>query len=227
MNQLNSRTLSILNSEGIAGLLNRTISRLLRKPQLINLCVLKLDYKDIAQLLPPTIDLQIREVTETDDSDTEALAKFGFYGHSKVEILQYLAERQQCCVAKHEGQAISCYWCRTRDFYDYYLKRRFYLAGNEEYILGAFTLAEFRGKGILPYLIAESSRERVQNYPNLRAIVFVRVNNKASLRSFHKLGFTIIGRVGFVEIFGIRFHFLLGRNALPKTTQRIFLQIFQ
>jgi ribosomal protein S18 acetylase RimI-like enzyme len=227
MNQFNSRTLSILNSEGIAGLMNRAISRLLRKPQLINLCVLKLDYKDIAKLPPPTIDLQIREVTETDDSDTETLAKFGFHGDSMVKILQYLADGQRCYTTKYKGQVISCYWHIVGDFYDYFLKRRFYLTDTEEYILGAFTLAEFRGKGILPYLIEESSRERVRNCPNLRAIAFVRVNNKASLRSFHKLGFKIIGRVGFVEILGIRFHFLLGRDALRKTTKRIFLQMFQ
>ena len=226
MSRFNNRALSILNSDGMAGLMNRITSRLLRKPQLINLYVLKLDYKDIAKLPSPSINLEIREITETDDGDTQALAEFRFYGHSKADILQYLAEGQRCYVAKHEGQAISCYWHMTGGYYDYYLKRRFYFADNEEYLLGFFTLAEFRGQGIFPYLLIASSHERAQNCPDLRAVIFVRVNNKASLRSCYKLGFDIIGRVGFVEIFGIRFHFLLGRDALPKTTKRIFFQIF-
>jgi len=226
MSQFNKRALSILNSDGIAGLIHRITSRLLRKPQFINLCVLKLDYKDIARLEPPPIDLEIGEVTETDESDTQAMAGFRFYGHSKGDILQYLAEGQRCYVARHKGQVISCYWRITGDYYDYCLKRRLYLADNEEYLLGYFTLAEFRGQGIGPYLIMASSRERARHFPDLCAVVFVRVNNQASLLSSHKLGFHIIGRIGFVEIFGIRFHFLSGRAALPKTTRRIFLQVF-
>ncbi len=226
MSQLNNRALTILHGEGIAGLINRIASRLLRKPQLINLYVLKLDYKDIAKLPPPSIDLEIGEITEMDDSGLEALAAFHFYGHSKGEILQYLAGGQRCYIAKHKDQVISCYWRITGDYYDYSLKRRFYLAETEEYLLGFFTLAEFRGKGIFPYVLEVSSYERAQNCPDLRAIIFVRTNNQASLRSVHKLGFNVIGRVGFVEIFGIRFHFLLGRDAFPKTTRRNFFRFF-
>jgi ribosomal protein S18 acetylase RimI-like enzyme len=210
----------------MASLIHRIAGRLLRGPQLINLYVLKLDYRDIARLESPPADLEIREVTETDESDTQALAEFHFYGHSKADILQYLAEGQRCYIARHKGQAISCYWRITGDYYDYYLKRRFYFADNEEYLLGFFTLAEFRGKGIFPYLLVASSQERVRNCPDLCAVIFVRVNNQASLRSCRKLGFHIVGRVGFVEIFGMRFHFLSGRAALPRTTRRIFLQIF-
>lgn len=226
MSKFNSRALSILHSEGIAGLLNRIASRLLQKPQIINLYVLKLDYKDIAKVPRRFIDLEIGEVTEMDDSDLEALAAFHFYGHSKGEILQHLAEGQRCYIAKHQGQVISCYWRATRNYYDYYLKRRFYLADNEEYLLGAFTLVEFRNWGVLPHLVETSSRERAQNCPNLRAFSFVRTNNKASLRTSHKLGFNVIGRVGFVEMFGIRYHFLLGHEALPKTTRRNFFSFF-
>lgn len=226
MSQFNNRTLSVLNSEGMTGLMTRIRSRLLRKPQLINLYVLKLDHKNTAKVAPPSLDLEIREVTDIDDSSIEDLAAFHFYGHSKGEILRYLAEGQRCYVAQHKGQVISCYWCVTGEYYDYYLKRRFYLADNEEYLLGFFTLAEFRGKEIFPYLLEASSQERVQSCPDLQAIIFVRVNNQASLRSVHKLGFKIIGRVRFIEILGVRFHLLLGHNALPKTTKRIFLQIF-
>jgi len=226
MSQLNRRALSIMSSEGIAGLMRRLSERLRRRPQFINLYVLKLDYKDVAKLLPPTMDLEITEVVETDDRETEALAGFGFYGQSKRQILQFLAERQRCYVAKHDNRVVSCYWRATGEYYDYSLKRRLYLADNEEYLLGFFTLAEFRGQGIFPYLLESSSAERTRNCANLQAVIFVRVDNQASLRSSHKLGFKIVGRVGFIEIFGIRLHFLLGREVLPKTTRRIFLQFF-
>ena len=207
-------------------MISRIISYLLRKPQFINLYVLELDYETIAKLLPPAIELNLTEVTATGNADTQALAAFHFYGHSQTDIWGYLADGQQCYVAKCKGQVISCYWRKSGFYYDYYLKRRIDLDDNEEYLLGFFTLPEFRGKGIFPYLLEVTSRERVQNCPKLQAIIFIRINNTTSLRSVHKLGFKIVGRIGFVEILGIRFHFLFGRDALPKMTKRFYFSIF-
>jgi hypothetical protein len=121
---------------------------------------------------------------------------------------------------------VCCYWKKTGVYYDHCLKRRLDLDDDEEYLLGAFTRPEFRRMGILSYLNTESSRERIQYRPKLHATIFIRVNNKVSLQAAEKQGFTIVGRIGFAEILGVRFHFLLGRDALPKISKRIFLQIF-
>lgn len=218
----------ILRSEGLAGLMHRIIGRLLRKPQFVNLYVAELTSEAVARsanLPPPLIGLEIREITEADGNDIEAVARFGFYGNSRANLLQCLADGQQCYVAKYQGQVISCCWRATGTYYDYYLKRRFDLDDDEEYLLGAYVLPEFRGKGILPYLQITTSLERIKNCPQLRGIAFVRVNNTASLRSIHKMGFRIVGRLGFVEVLGIRFQYLFGRDALPRTTRRTFLQI--
>ncbi len=224
--QFSQRLLRILTTEGMAGLMKRTWNRFKRKPMLVTLYVLESHLKDLVNAPPALVDLEVKQITTLDDDDIESLVKFDFYVHSKAEVLQHLAEEGRCYVAKHKGRVVSCYWTVSKEFYDYYLGRRFELADDEGYNLGAFTLAEFRGKNILPWLVAESWRKQSQNHPDWRVLGFVRVNNKASLRACQKLGFTIVGRVGFIELlFGIRFQYLLGRNALRKTTRRNFLQI--
>jgi GNAT superfamily N-acetyltransferase len=224
--QFSQRALRTLSSQGLAGMAQRIVSRLKHKPHLKDGYVLVVCLKDMVQAPPPTIDLELKELSGAHEDDIQALAKLGIYRQSKADILQYLADGWRCYLAKYKGQVVGYYWTSSGEFYDYALNRRFQLADDEEFQLGAYVLPEFRGQGILPYLIAETAHARAQRHPGLRAVVFIDVNNKSSLRSTHKIGYTIVGRVGFVELFCIRFHYLWARNVLPKTTRRFFLQLF-
>lgn len=218
----------VLKSEGIGGLIRRSLRRLLRKPELVNLYVLALEREDIMQrptYPPPLEDLEIDELSDRDGNDIEALAGFGFYGRSPEDILQYLAAGQQCFLLKHQGRVISCIWRAAGSYYDHYLKRRLDLDDNEEYLLGAFVLPELRGKGILPFFFQTTFLERLQGCPDLRATILIRTTNRSSLRTVDKSGFRTVGRMGFLDVLGIRFQYLLGRDALPKTTRRTFLQL--
>jgi hypothetical protein len=220
------RVRTILRAEGAAGVMKRIFNRFKRNG-ITNLYVVGAsDLKDTLKVPQPIPDLEIREITETDNSDIEVVAKFGFYVHSKADVLQRFADGQRCWGAKYKNQVVACYWVQTGGFYDHYLKRRFELADDEEYHLGAFTLPEFRGKGINPYFHSQSTLARAQANPQLRVLICIRGNNKASLQSVRKQGYRIVGRLGFIEVFGIiRFQYLFGRDAFPKTTKRCFIQI--
>ncbi len=220
------RSRAILRTQGIRGLTKRISSRLFREPQMARAYVLNIYLKDVVHVRAPIEDVEVRELTESDTAAVQQVADFRFYGRSVVDIQHYLANGQRCWAGKYKDQVVTCFWVQTRGFYDPYLKRRIELDGGEEYDLGAFTLPEFRGKGIIPYVYAESSVMRTRANPNGRIYAIIRVTNKSSLEAAHKVGYAIVGRIGFYEVFGIRFHYLLGRDAFPKTTRRIFLQLF-
>jgi GNAT superfamily N-acetyltransferase len=173
----------------------------------------------------PAVDVEIHQIKATDDNDLEMLVKFGKYGSSKALLLRRFAEGQRCYVAKSEGRIVSGNWVFEKEWKQDDLGRQFKLADNELYYDGAFTLPEFRGKGIMPYLKTQSiSDMKTHSQHKTRALAFILVSNKASLRSTAKVGFERVGRVGWIEILGIRVHYLLGRNVLPETTQRFFIE---
>ena len=126
---------------------------------------------------------------------------------------------------KHHGRVVACIWRAVGSYYDHYLKRRLVLDDNEEYLLGAYVLPELRGKDMISFLFRATFLERLKGCPDLRTTVLVRTNNRSSLRTVDKSGFHIVGRMGFLDVFGIRFQYLFGRDALPKTRRRTFLQL--
>jgi GNAT superfamily N-acetyltransferase len=133
--------------------------------------------------------------------------------------------RAECYVAKHQGRMVAGFWCRDDRFYDRYLARHIEIAAHEIYYLAGFTAPAFRGHGIWPYLAAQMSRAIVaRDSRKTRALIFVQVANRASLRSLAKVQASPAGWVGFVELFGVRLHYLWGRNLLPKTERRFFAE---
>ena len=224
--QFAQRARVILKTEGVAGLGKRIIGRLRRKP--LHLCgyivALRLDRP--IRVPPPTIDVEIDEVRVTDEEALEVLAQIDEWKISKTDLLKCLAGGRRCYVAKHKGQIVSSEWYILDGGLDsIFLGRRFQFADNEVFVYNAFTIPAFRGKGILPYLQAESARAIAAHNPHkTRILALINVANKASLCAYAKAGFTRVGRVGFVEILGIRFHYLFGRDVLPATTQRFFFR---
>jgi GNAT superfamily N-acetyltransferase len=169
--------------------------------------------------------VEIDQVKATDDNDLEMLTTFGEYGGSKTHLLQRLAEGQHCYVAKSGGRIIAVNWAMEGEFGEDLLGRRFKLADDELYYGGAFTLPEFRSKGIMAYMKTQSISDiKTRSQHKTRALAFIETGNKASLCSTAKVGFRRVGRVGFVEIFGIRFHYLFGRSVLPETARRFFIE---
>ena len=223
--QFRRRGAIILKEEGITGLMKRVVVRLGRKPFHRGGYIVALSLDHLIGVPIPAVDVEIDQVKATDDNDLEMLTTFGEYGGSKTHLLQRLAEGQRCYVAKSEGRIIAVDWVLEGEFGDSFLGRRFKLADDELYYEGGFTVPEFRGKGIMPQMVAQSVSDiKTHCQHKTRGLAFIEASNKASLRTTTRMGFKRVGRVGFVEIFGVRFHYLLGRNVLPETTQRFSLE---
>jgi GNAT superfamily N-acetyltransferase len=223
--QFRQRGMAILKEEGIAGLVKRIKRRLSRKPVHFSCYIVALSLDHSIRVPAPSVDVEIDQIKATDDNDLEMLVKFGEYGASKALFLQRFADGQRCYVAKFEGRIVSGNWVYEREWKPDDFGRRFKLADNEFYYDGAFTLPEYRGKGIISYLKAQSANDiKAHSQNKTRALAFILVSNKANLRSVAKVGFKRVGRVGWIEIFGIRVHYLLGRGVLPETTQRFFIE---
>jgi ribosomal protein S18 acetylase RimI-like enzyme len=226
LNQLYHRIVEINSIEGKHGIWSRINRRLKRKLILFSHAyVLSVHIKDIPINLPMDPDLQIREISLSDIGEINAIAKYGFYGRSSDDIKQYLTENQRCFIAQYKGQVASCCWSLRNNFYDYRNYRHFNLANNEIYILGLFTLPEFRGRGIQPLLLSNSLLTQFQDKNDMCAVLFIDIHNKSSVHAVNKIGFTRNGRVGFIDILGIRLHYLFGKNILLKTKPRVYLEI--
>jgi hypothetical protein len=225
MSHLTERVLRVWRAEGIAGVAARALQHFWQKPRLKRGYVLELDLDGAAEAPPPMLDVEVSQITQADDDDMQALADFHFYGQTKEDIARYLADGQRCVVARYRGRLISCMWILTGEFYDFALRRYFELGPEQEYWMGAYTLTEFRGEGIVPYLALRYVAARKQEHPDLHAVLFIDANNRSSLNAAHHIGCIRVGRVGFIELFGLRFHYLLGSHACPKISRRFFLGI--
>lgn len=220
------RIKTIQISEGGAGLVLKITQRILQRPQILRAYVLAREIKRLPEHPQSLDDVEVSMLTESDENAIDAVAAFDFYGHSRADILTFLSEGQQCWIAKYKGQVVTCLWIRRWGFYDPYIKCHLELGENEEYLMGAFTHKEFRGKNILPVLHYKSLLFRLSTNPNLREYAWVRINNAASLSSCRKGGFVKVGNIGFVEILGLRLNYLIGRDAFCQTKKRIFIQLF-
>jgi hypothetical protein len=225
MNKFAERSMQIVSDEGFLGLSRRIFNRLIHRPVFINLYIFELEYKKMVDVPSPAQDIEVSKLKGSDKDFITTLASFGFYGRSAEEIGRYLAEGQDCYVAIHKNQVISCYWRMAGYYYDHFLRRGLILGDDEEYIYGAFTAKEFRGLNIYPLLLSKSSGARSSENPNMRAFSFIRTNNQSSQHSFTKLGFMKVGRIGFIDILGLRLNYLLGKRALPYTQKRTFINV--
>jgi hypothetical protein len=111
-------------------------------------------------------------------------------------------------------------------FQDPVLMREFRMASNEAFHLRAFCVPEFRGRGIFPVLVKYCLRDSAVNYGIINGLALVKIDNRNMLRSVIPKVERVsrVGRAGFIEIFGFRFHYLLGREAFKETRKRFFIQ---
>lgn len=222
--QFGQRALGIFQTEGVAGPMKRVGRCLRRKPVHHSSYILGRSLNQPTHPPLPEVEVEIGQVRATDDEDLEAIVEIDPWADSKADLLSRLAEGHQCYIARYEGLIVSSLWWVSGGFSSLYLGRELKLAPNEIVSLAAFTKSAFRGKGIMPYLRAQSIRDVARRLNKTYALATIQVTNKASLRSIAKGGYTRIGRVGFVEILGIRFHYLSGHGAFREVTNRFFVE---
>ncbi len=171
------------------------------------------------------IDLKTNEITISDKDDINELTKIDEWRITKSATLKMLEEGRLCYVAKHQDHIVGCVWIDIRgEFWDFYLRRTLRLAPNEVFYWRTLTVPAFRGKGILPFLQAKIDVDFAQRFDKTFALGWVENNNKSMLRSLGKLGYIRVGRLGFFQVLGIRFHYLWGRRAFKETQKRFSVQ---
>ncbi len=143
--------------------------------------------------------------------------------YTKSRFPEYLAEGQKCYVARYRGQIVSAGWWALAGCCDQEVGHELRLAPDEAYSHSGFTVSAFRGKGVHPYLQAQSAQDIAFKHQRVYALVAIEVDNQASLRVWEKLGARRMGRWGCVEFLGFRFHYLWGRHAFRKTKKRFFI----
>lgn len=165
-------------------------------------------------------------MTLADNGDIDELTRIDEWGMQKSDTLKMLEEGQHCYVAKHQGKIVACHWVvMTEKFEEFNLLREIRLAPYEAYGWRSFTYPPFRGKGVFPVLLGQMDVDLAQRFGKTFIYGLVRPENKSMLRALHKRGETQIGRIGFFEVLGFRFHYLLGRNAFKQTKPRFKIQI--
>jgi GNAT superfamily N-acetyltransferase len=218
------RAAIVTKTEDVAGLLRRIVARLKRQPLHHNSYVFSLSLDRPINPPLPEVEVEIGQIGATDDGDLEALMKVDPWADSKSDLWGRLAAGWQCYVARHKDQIVSSLWCVDGEFYIAYHGRKFKLAANEIFYRATATTPAFRGKSIMPYLVAQSVRDVARNQGKTYALTNIQITNRSSLRMIAKAGWTRVGRVGFVEILGVRFYYLWGRDAFRETSNRFFVR---
>jgi GNAT superfamily N-acetyltransferase len=187
-----------------------------------------LGYKYRADILPLICEaeLEIREITASDEDEIDELTAMDEWKVPKAITLNKLRhKRYQVYIAKYKGRIVASQTVITRNrFQDPLLMREFDMASNEAFYFRAFVIPEFQGRGIYPILGRYYMRDVAVRYGRVNGLTLVSPNNRSSLRSLAKIGWSRIGRAGFIEIFGIRFHYLWGSEAFKETRRRFFKQ---
>ncbi|HUL20589.1 MAG TPA: GNAT family N-acetyltransferase [Thermodesulfobacteriota bacterium] len=219
------RAITILKTDGPANLVNRIKDRLFLKPLQMHCFVY--GNKNGAEPPLPTceVDLDFGEITVADDDGINQLTAVDEWHTSKSSILRKLEGGERICFAKHRGRIVASVSIVTQDkFVDPIYKREFKVAHNEAYYWRGFVVPSLRGHGILPAILRHYWTDIALKCGKSKVLAIILATNKSSLRSVSKIGWAKVGRVGFFEIFGIRFHYLWGREAFKETRRRFLIQ---
>jgi len=219
------RAITILRTDGPGNLVKRMKDRAFLKPLQVH-CFVYVN-KNCAELPLPICDveMELREMTAADSDEIEKLTAVDEWHTSKSFTLKRLEEGEHIYNAKHQGRIVASQSIVTKDrFKDPVFKREFKIGPNEAYCWRGFCVPAFRGRGIWPVILRYYLNDMALKYGRSNALGIVLTTNKSSMRGLSKIGWVKVGRVGFFEMFGIRFHYLLGREAFKETKQRFLIQ---
>ena len=156
--------------------------------------------------------------------EPEARVPLAFEVLDETEIDEYIAFRKgadpeivrrriaagnSCFVARTEGRIISARWAATGTAQCDYLFREVPLGSDEVYLYDAFTLPEWRGKGIFPALTSEMHRH-YRAAGKKRSICFTGPENFPAMAA--DTGYRGIGIIGYVGMGPLRRHFFRVRG---------------
>jgi len=221
-----ARIFSVLKEKGLIGATRMVVQQLKRGVVQSHLYVIGHNILPDNSMPVIETDLEIRQITISDNDDIDEMTEIDEWQIPKSATLKMFEEGQLCYIAKHQNYIVACQWVViTKEFEEYYLRRELRLSPNEAYNWRGFTVPTFRGKGILPLLVGYEESDIARRFGKTFILGWVRTDNQSMLRALSKLGWTRIGRMGFFQILGIRFHYLGGRHAFERISPRFKIQI--
>ncbi len=219
------RAIKVLRISTPIKFVKRIVDHLRRKPLQSHWVVFGNKYREDG---PPPVcepDFEFGEITVNDNDEIDELTAVDEWKVPKSVTLRKLKQGHHVYIAKYKGRIVASQTIIMRDrFQDPLLLREFRMAPNEAFYLRAFCIPEFRGRGIFPIFGKYYLNDAAVRYGRGNGLTLTSTSNRSMLRSAPKFGWSIIGRAGFIEIFGIRFHYLWGREAFKETKRRLFLQ---
>ncbi len=138
------------------------------------------------------------------------------------DIEQRVAKEHLCCVARHRGAVVFVSWIGLKTGYSYHLPRTFELAEGEAFLYGAYTLPDYRGRGLQPACAARRLRW-LHGEGYTRALALIDPKNPAAMRMPQKLNFDRVGASGYYEIFGLRWYYHFDGGAFSALRRRHYL----
>ncbi len=127
-----------------------------------------------------------------------------------------LREGQACAVARHEAEVVAYCWLAVTPVPVAEIDRVVVPGPEEVYLYDAFTVPEWRGRGLFTTLLLDLlTYTRAQG--RKRALIFVLARNEASRRAIERGGFRLFQTVSRVELFGLPF--LWPRGPWPRSSR--------
>lgn len=141
----------------------------------------------------------------------------------RSDIGDRLAQSHWCLVGVCDGVVVHAAWAGIGTFKAYWFDRWFRLQPGDAYLYGAYTLPEFRGLRIHPASAIE--RLRQARASGIRRVYwFVDPANHAARRMPARVGAVRIGTAGYVEVAGIRLHYLTDIGHLTQSNPRLLVE---
>jgi len=242
-NTLVKRMFNVLKAEGIKGLSRRIEDRLRSKWSHHYSFVFLQQFASVsdalefpAQLDPATVrmfercqrvlsSLTFKQVDESDAGEIDELTATDPWGGSRKTFIEKLQEGWCCYVAKSGSRIVAGSWTKAGpEFYEPVLRRSFTLADDEVYDWRTFCVPDWRCRGVIPILIKWIVNHQALTEGVKRRIGWVRIDNVGQIHNLEQMGYSAVGRLGVVEIFGVRLHYIRGQRAFSATKKRFFIQ---
>lgn len=195
--------------------------RLVRRPSVARCHVHFIDLVDVPL---PSIDTRIPVTWET----AHDIASVGDRVHDLPpehwsDVGDRLAQNHWCLVGVSNGVVAHASWAGIGMFKAHWFDRWFQLHQNDAYLYGAYTLPAFRGLRIHPASAIERLRQ-VRERGIQRVYWFVDPANHAARQLPTRIGAVRIGSVGYIEVAGIRLHYLTDIGHLTRSNPRLLVE---
>ena len=240
-NTIAKRMFNVLKTEGIKGFSKRIEDR--SKWSRFDALVFSLEFASVSDALEfpaqldPTIvrmlercqrvlsGLAFKQVNAFDSVEIDQLTALDPWKQSREDMIQKLQEGW-CCYVAEFGNRIAAYcWIKAGPgFSEPFFRRWFTWADDEVYTWRSFCVPDWRGRGVVPILAKWIVNHLALTEGVKKYIGWVRVDNVGQIRTLEQLGWSVIGRLGFIKILGVRLHYVWGQRAFSLIKKRFSIQ---